>query len=211
MRKIMLAVSALAAVVAGGALSGVRAAPLGNPAALAGAAEETGIIESVHCRPGWRHHYPREWRRADGCRRGGDVVVVPGRTRFIYRDGVRVRVGRDRDRDFRSRTTIRSRETTRFGRDREDRIGRDREERSGRDSETRSRSTIRSGSEGGTRSSTTTRSGRDGGGTTGGNTGARQGGGGGGGSATQQSPSGSGGGRSGGGGGGQGSSPEGRQ
>jgi hypothetical protein len=187
-----LAVSALTAVVAAGAFGGVSAAPLGNPAVLAGAVEETGMIDSVHCRPGWRHHYPRDWRRADGCRRDGGVVFVPGRTRFIWRDGVRVRVGGDRDRDFRSRTTIRSRDTTTT------RFGRDRDVRGDRDVDTRSRSTIRSGSEGSTQSGTTIRSGRDSGGTTsGGNTGARQGGGGG--SATQQSPSG-GGGASGGGG-----------
>ena len=207
MRKIMLAVSALAAVVAAGALTGVNAAPLGNPAALAGAVEETGILDSVHCRPGWRHHYPREFRRADGCRRG--VVVVPGRSRFIFRDGVRVRVGSDR---FRSRTTIRSRTITR-SRDRDD-------------GDARLRPT-RSGSERGTQSGGTSRSGRDSGATTGG--GSRDGRGGsgggreGGGSGFQQSPSGggggsatgggSGGGRSGGGGasggGGGGGGPEG--
>lgn len=66
-RKLVLAFSAAAAFALAG--SSAHAAPLGNPSALAGAIDEVGGIETVHCRPGWRHHYPTRWRRANGCRR----------------------------------------------------------------------------------------------------------------------------------------------
>jgi hypothetical protein len=115
MRKTLWALSALAAVaITASAANRTEAAPLGNPAGLSGAVDELAIIDSVHCRPGWRHHNPNRWRRADGCaRRGADLYVVPGRTRYVIRDGVRVRVGTggvssgDRT-TVRSRTTIRS-------------------------------------------------------------------------------------------------------
>ena len=61
MRRILLAVSALTAVVAAGAFSGVSAAPLGNPAALAGAVEETGVIDSVRVSD-WASAMPK-WAR----------------------------------------------------------------------------------------------------------------------------------------------------
>ena len=121
MRKTVLTLSALAAaVIFASAGNRAEASPLGNPGALTGAVDELAVIDSVHCRPGWRHHNPNRWRRADGCsreyRRG--VVVVPGRTRYIWRDGVRVRVGGGGER---SRTTVRSRTDvnvrTRGGRD----------------------------------------------------------------------------------------------
>ena len=110
MRKTLLAISALAAVaITASATNRTEAAPLGNPSGLSGAVDELAIVDSVHCRPGWRHHNPNRWRRADGCaRRGADVYVVPGRTRYVIRDGVRVRVGTGGDR-VRDRTTIRSR------------------------------------------------------------------------------------------------------
>lgn len=97
MRKTLLALSTFAvAVIAASVGSRSEAAPIGNAGALTGALEEVAVVDSVHCRPGWRHHRPRDWRRADGCVRRGvrsDVYIVPGRTRYIYRDGVRVRVG----------------------------------------------------------------------------------------------------------------------
>src|SRR5262245_39040450 len=69
-----------------------QASPLANPSVLSGAIDELAVVDNVHCRPGWAHHTPTRWRRANGCLRDrGGVVVVPGRTR--YRDGVRVRVG----------------------------------------------------------------------------------------------------------------------
>ena len=113
MRKTLLALSALAAVaITASSASRSEASPLVNPTALSGAIDEIGVVDSVHCRPGWRHHNPRNWRRADGCARRGAVIVAPGSTRYVWRDGVRVRVG---DRGARSairsgdHTTIRSR------------------------------------------------------------------------------------------------------
>src|SRR5262249_10766667 len=101
MRKTLLALSALAAVgIAAYGTTRTEASPLMNPTGLSGAVDEIALVDSVHCRPGWRHHNPNRWRRADGCARGGaDVTVVPGSSRFVVRDGVRVRVG---DRGVRS-------------------------------------------------------------------------------------------------------------
>jgi hypothetical protein len=110
MHKTLWALSALAAVaITASAANRTEAAPLGNPAGLSGAVDELAIVDNVHCRPGFRHHNPNRWRRADGCaRRGADVYVVPGRTRYVIRDGVRVRVGTG-GASSRSTTTIRSR------------------------------------------------------------------------------------------------------
>jgi len=111
MRKTLLAISALAAMaITTSGTSRTEASPLVNPAGLSGAVDELALVDNVHCRPGWRHHNPNRWRRADGCgRRGADVYVVPGRTRYVIRDGVRVRV---HDRGVRSRTTVRSGDQT---------------------------------------------------------------------------------------------------
>jgi|RhiMethySRZTD1v2_1073278.scaffolds.fasta_scaffold1060908_2 hypothetical protein len=110
MRKTVLALSALAAVaITASAVSYTEASPLVNPAGLSGAVDELAMVDNVHCRVGWRHHNPNNWRRADGCRRyyrSGGVYVVPGRTRYVIRDGVRVRVGTG------SRTTVRGGDTT---------------------------------------------------------------------------------------------------
>jgi hypothetical protein len=107
MRKTLLALSALAAVaITASAASRTDASPLVNPAGLSGAVDDLAIVDNVHCRPGWRHHNPNNWRRADGCVRSGrsGVIVVPGRTRYVVRDGVRVRVRGDDG----ARTTVRS-------------------------------------------------------------------------------------------------------
>jgi hypothetical protein len=111
MRKALFVLSALTAVgITASVAARAEASPLGYAAALSGAVDELSVIDNVHCRPGWRHHEPNRWRRADGCARSqGGVVVVPGRTRYIYRDGVRVRVGAGDRSSTRSTTTIRSR------------------------------------------------------------------------------------------------------
>ena len=109
MRKTLLAFSALVVVTfIASAATRSEASPLANPSALSGAIDELALVDSVHCRPGWAHHTPTRSRRANGCLRdSGGVVVVPGRTRYIDRDGGRVRVGGDGSRG--ERTTIRSR------------------------------------------------------------------------------------------------------
>jgi hypothetical protein len=38
-----------------------------RPAALGAAADETNLVETVHCRPGWAHH--SSFRFPDGCER----------------------------------------------------------------------------------------------------------------------------------------------
>jgi len=101
-------VSLVAAVAIAASLTGrAEASPQFNPSALYGAADELSVVDNVHCRPGWRHHAPTRWRLQNGCRRAPGVVVVPGHTRYIVRDGVRVRV-----RDGGARTTIRSNDRT---------------------------------------------------------------------------------------------------
>jgi hypothetical protein len=85
MRKIVIALSA-AAACALAAFTPANAAPLGNPSGLALAQEEIDGIEQVHCVPGWRHHNPTSWRRANGCPRyyrgGGAIIIGP---RWGYR------------------------------------------------------------------------------------------------------------------------------
>jgi hypothetical protein len=117
MRKTLLALSAVAAVaITASAASRTDASPLVNAAGLSGAVDDLAIVDNVHCRSGWRHHEPNRWRRADGCARNyrSGVIVVPGRTRYVVRDGVRVRVrdggsGRTTVRSGGDSTTIRSR------------------------------------------------------------------------------------------------------
>ena len=72
-----------AAALAG--TSGTIAAPI-NGSAIAAAAEQVGVGESVHCRP-FRHWHPWGWNR--GCR-GGSVYFDYGpRYRYGYRHGPR--------------------------------------------------------------------------------------------------------------------------
>jgi hypothetical protein len=124
MRGLVLAASAIAAFFAAQSVTQrADAALLGNPAALSGAMEDIALVDTVHCRR-WRHHRPTRWRNANGCARSGAVIVVPGRTRYVTRDGVRVRVGVGSNVRSGSRTTIR----------------------------TNTRTTVRSGSKAGTRS-----------------------------------------------------------
>ncbi|MCC6887993.1 MAG: hypothetical protein IT536_05595 [Hyphomicrobiales bacterium] len=79
MRKLFLSIAAAAALMVTGSLANrAEAFTIGSPAGMQHAIEELSTIEPVHCRPGWRHHRPTQWRRANGCLRRG-VVVVPGR------------------------------------------------------------------------------------------------------------------------------------
>lgn len=111
MHKSIVALAACAAVLmAVSAASRTEAAPLGHAGAMSGAVDEVGVVDNVHCRPGWAHHEPTRWRRANGCLRGGGGVVV--RERWIWRNGVRVRVGGGDHRrgSTRTRTDVRIRE-----------------------------------------------------------------------------------------------------
>jgi hypothetical protein len=79
MRKSLIAALAVGGLLAVGSLQ-AGAVPLGTPNGLAAAAEDLAMTESIHCTPGWRHHVPRSWRRANGCPRfyrRGAVVIVP--------------------------------------------------------------------------------------------------------------------------------------
>jgi hypothetical protein len=79
MRKSLIATLVLGGWLTAGSLP-AGAVPLGTPNALNAAAEDVALTESVHCTPGWRHHYPTRWRRANGCPRyyrRGAVVVFP--------------------------------------------------------------------------------------------------------------------------------------
>jgi hypothetical protein len=79
MRRIVRIATALAAFTSMGLLP-AEAVPLTSSGGMSAAINEVGLIESVHCTPGWRHHHPTHWRRANGCPRyaRGGVVVVPG-------------------------------------------------------------------------------------------------------------------------------------
>jgi hypothetical protein len=78
MHKLVLSLAAVAAALTLSAPAG--AMPVGN-SGLAAALQDMSIAEQVHCRPGWEHHRPTEWRRRDGCQRrggGGAVIGIPG-------------------------------------------------------------------------------------------------------------------------------------
>ena len=79
MRKFVVAALAIGGFLVAGSLH-ANAVPLGNPNGISAALEDVALTETVHCRPGWRHHAPSRWRNASGCTRRayrGGVVVVP--------------------------------------------------------------------------------------------------------------------------------------
>ena len=78
MRKLFLSIAAAAALLMSGSFANrAEAVTIGAPAGLLDAIDEVATIEQVHCVPGWRHHRPTHWRRANGCARRGAVIVVP--------------------------------------------------------------------------------------------------------------------------------------
>lgn len=101
MRKFFLSLAAAASVLAVGFVGNrAEAFTIGTPAGLAAAAEDIAVVDKVHCRPGWQHHYPTQWRRANGCRRyhqygyhygyvaAYPILIHPGRIhrhRFVHR------------------------------------------------------------------------------------------------------------------------------
>src|SRR5262245_55744996 len=92
MRKVIIAFSVAAGFgIAASVPQLANAMPIGSPNGMTAAAEELNGLESVHCRPGWRHHVPTSWRRADGCRRRGAVIITPGTYRsYGFHRGHRV-------------------------------------------------------------------------------------------------------------------------
>src|SRR5262245_20123168 len=68
MRKLIVAVTAGAAVLAGGSLAN-RAEAMPAGAGLRLAIEDTNLTDKVHCRWGYPHHL-RSWGWWDGCYRG---------------------------------------------------------------------------------------------------------------------------------------------
>jgi hypothetical protein len=68
MRKLIVAVTAAAAVLAAGSLAN-RAEAMPAGAGLRHAIEDTDLTDKVHCRWGYPHHL-RRWGWWDGCYRG---------------------------------------------------------------------------------------------------------------------------------------------
>ncbi len=86
MRKILLGVAAMAAILMAGAVAErAQAIPIGATGIRA-AADEVNSITAVNCRPGWRHHLAN-WGWWDGCVvRSAPVLIVrprPVRRRVI--------------------------------------------------------------------------------------------------------------------------------
>jgi hypothetical protein len=87
MRKIVVALSAAAALLAAGSVAErANAVPLGNPSGIAAAQEDVDTLAKVHCVPGWPHHYRTYWRRSNGCPRYGAYYYGP---RFYIGHGFR--------------------------------------------------------------------------------------------------------------------------
>ena len=77
MRKIMIVLSAAAGLAVMGSIpQTASAAPFGNASGIAAAQQDIDALDAVHCVPGWPHHYPTRWRRANGCPRGA-VFIGP--------------------------------------------------------------------------------------------------------------------------------------
>ena len=66
MRTLALVVAAATIVAAGLLAKPAAAITLGGADGLRHAIEDTDLVDKVHCRPGWRHHW-NGWRWTDGC------------------------------------------------------------------------------------------------------------------------------------------------
>ncbi len=87
MRKFFLSLAAAAAVLSAGSIASRADAAGPGPAGLNRAIADVAVVDRVHCVPGWRHHYPTRWRRANGCARYyryGYVTTYPS---WGYRSG----------------------------------------------------------------------------------------------------------------------------
>jgi hypothetical protein len=81
MRKFFLGLAAAAAVLTAGSIATRADAAGPAPVGLNRAIADVAVVDKVHCVPGWRHHTPTNWRRANGCARyyryGGVVTGYP--------------------------------------------------------------------------------------------------------------------------------------
>ena len=69
MRKLFLSLAAAAAVLTAGSIVSHADAAGPAPAGLNRAIADVAVVDKVHCVPGWRHHTPTRWHRANGCAR----------------------------------------------------------------------------------------------------------------------------------------------
>ena len=88
MRTFALVVAAATIVVTGMLAKPAAAITLGGADGLRHAIEDTDLVDKVHCRPGWRHHW-NGWRWTDGCYYRYNYYSYPR-----YRIGHRVHIGR---------------------------------------------------------------------------------------------------------------------
>jgi hypothetical protein len=66
MRTFVVAVAAATIMAVSSYAKPAAAITLGGADGLRPAIEDTGLVDQVHCRPGWRHHW-NGWRWTDGC------------------------------------------------------------------------------------------------------------------------------------------------
>ena len=90
MRKIIIVLSTAAGfAVMGSVPQTASAVQLGNPSGIAAAQQDIDALDAVHCVPGWPHHYPTSWRRANGCPRGAVFIGPRFRDRAFFFRGHR--------------------------------------------------------------------------------------------------------------------------
>jgi hypothetical protein len=88
MRIFAVAAAAVTIMAASSFVKPAAAITLGGADGLRHAIEDTDLVDKVHCRPGWRHHW-NGWRWWDGCYRYNYFYSYPR-----YRIGHRVHIGR---------------------------------------------------------------------------------------------------------------------
>jgi hypothetical protein len=83
MRTFALVVAAATIVATGMLAKPAAAITLGGADGLRHAIEDTDLVDKVHCRPGWRHHW-NGWRWWDGCYRYNYYYSFGPRHRFLH-------------------------------------------------------------------------------------------------------------------------------
>src|SRR4029450_12217432 len=84
MRTFALVVAAATIVATGMLAKAAAAITLGGADGLRHAIEDTDLVDKVHCRPGWRHHW-NGWRWWDGCYRYRSNYFFFGGHRHLHR------------------------------------------------------------------------------------------------------------------------------